>query len=40
LDLLIAAHALVLNATLVSNNLREFQRVEGLALENWLDDDA
>lgn len=40
LDLLIAAHALALNATLVSNNLREFQRVEGLALENWLDDQA
>jgi tRNA(fMet)-specific endonuclease VapC len=38
LDLLIAAHALALNATLVSNNLREFQRVEGLALQNWLDD--
>lgn len=38
LDLLIAAHALALNATLVSNNLREFQRVKGLALENWLDD--
>lgn len=38
LDLLIAAHALALNATLVSNNLREFQRVEGLTLENWLDD--
>jgi tRNA(fMet)-specific endonuclease VapC len=38
LDLLIAAHALALSATLVSNNLREFQRVEGLALENWLDD--
>jgi tRNA(fMet)-specific endonuclease VapC len=38
LDLLIAAHALALNATSVSNNLREFQRVEDLALENWLDD--
>ena len=38
LDLLIAAHALALNTTLVTNNPREFQRVEGLALENWLDD--
>ncbi len=37
LDLLIAAHALALNATLVSNNLREFQRIKGLSLENWLD---
>lgn len=38
LDLLIAAHALALNATLVTNNLREFQRVKGLVVENWLDD--
>jgi len=38
LDLLIAAHALALGATLVSNNLREFRRVKGLSLENWLDD--
>ena len=38
LDLLITAHALALNATLVSKNLREFQRVDGLSLEDWLDD--
>ena len=38
LDLLIAAHALALGATLVSNNLREFRRVKGLSLDNWLDD--
>ena len=36
-DLLIAAHALSLNLTLVTNNLREFERVEGLPLENWLE---
>ncbi|WP_431269138.1 PIN domain-containing protein [Dankookia sp. P2] len=35
-DLLIAAHALALGATLVTANLREFQRVPGLALENRL----
>ena len=35
-DLLIAAHALALGATLVTANLREFQRVPGLPLENWL----
>lgn len=35
-DLLIAAHALSQNHTLVSNNLREFDRVEGLITENWL----
>jgi tRNA(fMet)-specific endonuclease VapC len=34
-DLLIAAHALSLGLTLVSDNLKEFRRVEGLPLENW-----
>ena len=34
-DLLIAAHARALGATLVTNNVREFDRVPGLALENW-----
>lgn len=36
MDLLIAAHALSLHVRLVSNNLREFRRVPGLRLENWL----
>jgi tRNA(fMet)-specific endonuclease VapC len=36
-DLLIAAHALALGLTLVTNNVREFQRVPGLRLENWAD---
>jgi tRNA(fMet)-specific endonuclease VapC len=35
MDLLIAAHALSLNATLVTNNEREFRRVAGLRVENW-----
>lgn len=35
LDTLIAAHALSLDATLVTNNEREFSRVEGLRVENW-----
>lgn len=35
-DLLIAAHALALNCVLVSDKVREFSRVEGLKLENWL----
>lgn len=34
-DLLIAAHALSLNWTLVTSNDREFSRVEGLKMENW-----
>jgi tRNA(fMet)-specific endonuclease VapC len=37
LDTLIAAHALALGATLVTNNLREFEKVPGLLLENWVD---
>lgn len=37
MDMLIAAHALALNITLVTNNLREFSRVPGLKLENWVD---
>lgn len=35
LDQLIAAHALVVDAVLVTNNVREFERVAGLRLENW-----
>lgn len=35
LDNLIAAHAMSLNLTLVTNNEKEFNRVEGLLLENW-----
>ncbi|MCX8086577.1 MAG: type II toxin-antitoxin system VapC family toxin [Rhodocyclaceae bacterium] len=35
-DLHIAGHARSLGLTLVSNNLREFERVPGLLLENWL----
>ncbi len=34
-DLLIVAHAKALGLTLVTNNTREFERVEGLKLENW-----
>lgn len=34
-DLVIAAHALYLGLTLVTNNVREFRRVEGLRVENW-----
>ena len=33
--LLIAAHARALGVTLVTNNTREFERVEGLMVENW-----
>lgn len=35
-DIHIAAHARSEGLSLVSNNLREFERVEGLRLENWV----
>ena len=35
LDSLIAAHALARDLILVTNNLREFERVPGLQAENW-----
>ncbi len=34
-DLWIAAHALALNCTLVTNNEDEFRRVPNLRIENW-----
>lgn len=34
-DLLIGAHARSLDATLVTNNRREFDRIPGLKIENW-----
>lgn len=37
-DLLIAAHALSLGWTLVTNNEREFSRVKGLKIENWVEE--
>jgi tRNA(fMet)-specific endonuclease VapC len=36
MDLLIASHAISLDVVLVTNNLREFQRVPGLKVENWV----
>lgn len=35
-DLLIAAHTLALDLTLVTANTREFERVPALSLDNWL----
>ena len=36
MDLLIAAHALGTNCTLVTNNQREFKRVPRLKTANWI----
>jgi tRNA(fMet)-specific endonuclease VapC len=35
-DLLIAAHASAVNATIVTANVDEFKRIPGLKVENWL----
>ena len=36
MDLMIGSHALSLDVTLVTNKTREFKRVKGLRLENWV----
>jgi predicted nucleic acid-binding protein len=36
LDTMIGAHALSLNVTLVTNNTREFDRIAGLKLADWI----
>lgn len=35
-DLMIAAHARSLGATVVTNNTKDFARVKGLEVENWM----
>ena len=35
-DLLIAAHASAIGATIVTGNMNEFKRIRGLRVENWL----
>ncbi|MGH3088573.1 MAG: PIN domain-containing protein [Rubrobacteraceae bacterium] len=37
LETLIAAHAISLDAALVTNNTREFERVPGLRVEDWME---
>lgn len=37
MDMLIAAHAKTEGLTLVTNNMREFERVPDLKLENWVE---
>jgi tRNA(fMet)-specific endonuclease VapC len=36
MDLLIAAHAISIDAGLITNNLHEFRRIPGLRVENWV----
>ena len=36
LDMLIAAHALSLDLTIISNNIKEFSRIQNLKCENWI----
>lgn len=37
MDMLIAAHAKAKGLIIVTNNVGEFERIEGLGLENWVD---
>lgn len=37
-DLLIAAHARSVDAVIVTNNVKDFCRVKGLRLENWMEE--
>ncbi len=37
-DFMIAAHARSLSLTLVTNNTKEFERVDGLRIENWVNE--
>ena len=37
LDMMFGAHALVLGVTLATNNTKEFSRIKGLAVVDWLD---
>lgn len=36
MDMLIAAHAMALDCTLITHNIREFKRVKGLKVETWV----
>ncbi len=38
MDMLLAAHAQVLNAVVVTHNVREFSRIPGLKVEDWQED--
>jgi len=38
-DMQIAAHAVVLDAVLVTNNEREFKRIKELTIKNWTEDE-
>ncbi|MFC1886863.1 type II toxin-antitoxin system VapC family toxin [Thermodesulfobacteriota bacterium] len=40
LDMLIAAHALSLDLTIISNNIKEFSRVPNLKCKNWIREDC
>ncbi len=38
LDMLIVAHALSLDLIIISNNIKEFSRIQNLKCENWISD--
>lgn len=38
MDMLIGSQALAKDLTLVTNNVKEFERIKGLKIENWIND--
>lgn len=40
MDMMIAAHSLAARAMLVTNNVRHYERIPGLALVNWSEEDG
>ena len=40
LDMLVGAHARAEGLTVVTNNVREFRRLPGVRVENWVDEDG
>jgi len=37
-DIILASTALAINSILVTNNIKHFQRIEGLRIENWMEE--
>ena len=40
MDMMIGAHAMALGVTLATNNTREYSRIKGLTVVDWLDGGA
>lgn len=38
MDMLIGSQAISNNLTLITNNVKEFERIDGIKIENWIED--